>query len=62
MNEVPEKPEEPKGPQIMIGYVRNPVTGAADRVRLAPYEPGMIIERCGRQYQVDEKGQQRRIK
>lgn len=59
--EIRVEPEKPKGPTIMIGYVRNPVTGEADRVRIAPLEPGMIIVRCGKRYQVDAKGQQRRL-
>lgn len=47
--------------RIMLGYVRNPETLELDGIRLAPFTPGTIIERCGNRYRVDAKGQQRRV-
>jgi hypothetical protein len=49
-----------KGPQIAVNFLRNEA-GNIDRIQLAPFEPGMVIRRCGKRYQVDAKGQQRRI-
>ncbi len=47
--------------QVIVGSFRHPKTGDL-YVRMAPLKPGMIVERCGKRYQVDAKGVQRRVK
>ena len=48
-------------PIIPVATKIHPQTGEL-MIRVVPFKPGMTIERCGRRYVVDEKGQQRRIK
>jgi hypothetical protein len=48
-------------PQIIL-QIRPSATGKGFDIRHADFVPGMTIERCGRKYIVNEKGQQIRIK
>ena len=50
-------------PQILV----RPLYHADDPMKVVGYEsvdfvPGIIIERCGRQYEVQKNGSQRRVK
>lgn len=56
------KPKDDNTPKIAIGFLRNLRTGDIDRIRLAPFTPGMLIERGKHVYQVDSKGTQRRVR
>jgi hypothetical protein len=47
-------------PNIMICYLNKDRLG--DQIRTLPFKPGMTIDRCGKKYQVDKNGTQRRIK
>jgi hypothetical protein len=48
-------------PQVMLSYIRNAKTGALDDIRTVDFEPGLIIERCGKRYQLRKDGSQKRI-
>ena len=54
--------DKPKGPQIMLQFLRDPKTGAASKIRTVPFKAGIQINRCGRSYVVDANGTQRRVK
>ena len=49
----------PPRPVILVAQRTGP-----NGIELAtvPFEPGMIVERCGKRYQVDKRGVQRKVK
>lgn len=49
----PDKPSVPVARRIVDGR---------EQIAMVPFEPGMIIERCGKKYQLDKNGTQRRLK
>ncbi len=62
MNEVKLGNPDPGMPQILL----RPLYRKSDPTRPAAYEtcdfePGAIIERCGKRYQLQKNGSQRRI-
>ena len=66
MSEPLKKPlsklDDMKGtPQILL-EVRPSRSGKGYDIRHADFVPGMVITRCGRDYRVNEKGQQIRVK
>lgn len=48
--------------QIMLQLMRDKNSGLIVSVRHVDLTPGMRIERCGRVYQIDKNGTQRRVK
>ncbi len=54
------KEEKPLPPSIAVGYLRND-DGVIDRIELKELKPGMVVKRCGKYYEVDAKGTQKRI-
>jgi hypothetical protein len=57
----PKTPHSDNRPTIPVEYGRNK-NGDIDKVRLVPFEPGLIINRLGKSYVLDAKGTQRRVK
>jgi len=48
-------------PQILLAEVRDK-NGAIVGIRHCDFKAGLVIDRCGRKYRLDEHGAQRRIK
>jgi len=54
------KRKEYTGPRVMVLTRRNEKGELI--IGCLPFTPGMTVERCGRKYQIDAKGQQRRVR
>ncbi len=55
---IARKDEDP--PRVMVA-TRHDENGKL-MIGSLPFKPGMIVERCGKKYQIDERGVQRRMK